>query len=534
MTAIAERGELGDRPAVELLCDLAVRGVDGKLELTDGRKKWHFYLQDGALKYSQSNLKTEQLKALKASAPEADARELLQLQATVRLMNVSEASGLSWSWSEGEAAPKNRPADLWEACWRAVQRRLSDDALRARLASVGERFPAFQTGGLATEMLPLSDGDRQMLVELDGQRHLDDVLDFSSSENPAAALYMGWLAGAVAFNSRSQEAEVSATELEIEDEGFEFEFEFDDDDEDEDDLDTGEVDRPEPPAASPATGPAGGFDIGALLAQQTGVSMELESPAEETDTELDQLQTTLARLESSENHFDVLGINWDADEQSYRGAYFQLAREFHPDRWGARPQEQTELAERILARVNEAWEVLGDAETRKTYVDSVIHGIKSEDELAMEKVQAILAAENEFKVAMQHFRANRLVQAHEIFERIAEAVPEENEYKAYYGYLIFKMNFERDPEAAERGADMVKEAIDNAKKLQSAWILMGQIYNHRDMPDMAKRCFTQTLKLNPSNQDALREMNRMKRQNTQQAPSGIGGWLSGLFGRKKS
>jgi curved DNA-binding protein CbpA len=56
--------------------------------------------------------------------------------------------------------------------------------------------------------------------------------------------------------------------------------------------------------------------------------------------------------------YAVLGVNPDADRAAIRRAYRDLARRHHPDFGG-------DVGE--MARINEAWHVLGHAERRETY-----------------------------------------------------------------------------------------------------------------------------------------------------------------------
>lgn len=50
-----------------------------------------------------------------------------------------------------------------------------------------------------------------------------------------------------------------------------------------------------------------------------------------------------------------------------RKAYHEAARRWHPDRFAGKPKADAERAEARMRRLNEAWEVLGDAQRRKTY-----------------------------------------------------------------------------------------------------------------------------------------------------------------------
>ncbi|HDD25211.1 MAG TPA: J domain-containing protein [Chloroflexi bacterium] len=62
------------------------------------------------------------------------------------------------------------------------------------------------------------------------------------------------------------------------------------------------------------------------------------------------------------DYYKILGIDRNASEQDIKRAYRRLARQFHPD---VNPENQR--AEERFKEINEAYEVLGDAEKRAKY-----------------------------------------------------------------------------------------------------------------------------------------------------------------------
>ena len=63
------------------------------------------------------------------------------------------------------------------------------------------------------------------------------------------------------------------------------------------------------------------------------------------------------------NYYDILGVDKSAVEKDIKSAYRKLARKWHPD---ANPTN-TRAAEEKFKDIQEAYEVLGDAEKRKKY-----------------------------------------------------------------------------------------------------------------------------------------------------------------------
>jgi len=72
-------------------------------------------------------------------------------------------------------------------------------------------------------------------------------------------------------------------------------------------------------------------------------------------------------MDTPENYYSILGISRDADGETIKQAYRQLARRFHPDLAG--PEGATEMK-----RINRAYAVLGDLEKKRQY-DTIVGGV---------------------------------------------------------------------------------------------------------------------------------------------------------------
>jgi WD40 repeat protein len=72
-------------------------------------------------------------------------------------------------------------------------------------------------------------------------------------------------------------------------------------------------------------------------------------------------------METSDNYYAILGVPIDADADTIKRAYRQLARRYHPDLAGPENAQQ-------MKRVNRAYDVLSDPQKRLNY-DTIIGGI---------------------------------------------------------------------------------------------------------------------------------------------------------------
>jgi curved DNA-binding protein CbpA len=523
-----QSGSLSQQPVYELFCSFAVQRASGRLELTDGRRKRVFFFEGGKLSAADSNIKTESLTQLKASFPKASETQIAELQGNLRVINAISLREGEWHFTPNEA-PKNRHSiGLLAACWQGIQRKMDLEEIENRLAGLDGRHPALDWANTITlKDLPLDPEVKSFLGELDGQRSLEDVLDFAPGEPGLAtrSLYLCVISGAVKLGANMSGAEVRVTRREASGGATTLISEA---------LaqKSQATKKPEPNPQSEDNM----LGIASLIADEIGTDvaapkLEGTDMTLSGDPEVRALQTVLAKMEQAENYFEVLGVNWKNSIQDNREAYFQLARKFHPDSNTALPEEQAELAHSIFTYISEAWETIGDEALVQAYIDKVIHGKLDENELAMEKVRLILQAEDEFRSAVAHLTAGRIVQAHELLKGCVESVPDEPEFQAYLGYTTFKLNKGRDQDEANRGQEALRIAVEQVAKAPGAWVLMGKVYNETGHGDLARSCFVKALKIQPTNPEANLEMKRLKGSRTTEKSSA--GFIRGLFSKKK-
>jgi tetratricopeptide (TPR) repeat protein len=132
------------------------------------------------------------------------------------------------------------------------------------------------------------------------------------------------------------------------------------------------ADRPQPAPARPDSAPLP--EEPGTAGPQTGVEEAIDSPRAELPPmdpqTLDERREILELLQSLplRNHFEVLGVRPGASGAEVKRAYSALVRRFHPDASrDPRLAGLRDILEAIFIRIGEAWEVLGDAQSRAAY-----------------------------------------------------------------------------------------------------------------------------------------------------------------------
>jgi len=69
----------------------------------------------------------------------------------------------------------------------------------------------------------------------------------------------------------------------------------------------------------------------------------------------------------SSDYYKILGVSKDSSEEEIQKAYRNLARKYHPDL-----NQGDKVSEKKFKEINEAYEVLGDKNSREKYKRSFL------------------------------------------------------------------------------------------------------------------------------------------------------------------
>ncbi|MDP2305207.1 MAG: DnaJ domain-containing protein [Pseudomonadota bacterium] len=550
------------------------------IEWRQDKRRRLFFFRAGTLVLVQSNLKSESPERIGERLTGMDGESLCTAVAQLRLREaLGEADGEVLMHPDAPA-PAFEPLDAIALLWGAA------DQLAPAPADAAPRAVHVQAALLAR--IPAGAEVTRYLLELDGGRPLGDVIDFGPDEPDviARALALAWALGAVEADEGASAVVVRGSspaavppsevllaaatprdpaapprvELTVDDIADLIRSELPTDSGRSRITPVASLAAPPDPTPGPSPGPSPQEPV--LGAQRPPAPVPPPEPepadasahpfggssvtvtlgggrpagASPADPLVARFGPALTRIRAAETHFAVLGTGWEDAAETHRRAYFGLAQRLHPDRFTADPAEIQQAASELFDRVRGAWEVLGDEDRRAAYISRVIHGEKTDDEKATERVRLILEAESDFKRGVADLQAGRLPMAHELFARVIRAMPDEPEFNAYAGFTTFRLEHTRNEAAAAKGAARVEAALQANEKLDNVWVLRGIILRTMGNEAAARQAFVTALKLRPTNPDAVREMKRLVREGPSApspggAPAG-GGFLSRLFGKK--
>ncbi|MBD0373373.1 MAG: DnaJ domain-containing protein [Pyrinomonadaceae bacterium] len=356
-------GKLNEHPLAELIRETVAEKLSGSLRLEQERIKTAIYFDSGRLIYATSNLRPHKLSeslrrwrvitdAQFASLPEGGKSDAETGRALVE-QGVLNRTALD-ELRARLVADVLRPALLWtEGAWNFDARvRLVEDvrteielpellmeaARRFPVNLAAARFPNLNEKVLpaqgAANNLPLLPTEAFILSRIDMPLRLHELLAISglSQQETLHACYALALGGL------------------IERDGWPRAF------------------TPDEVAKALATATAAAAAQGTTAAPRVTEAKKAEEakPAEPEFDEKRELEVLFQRMERATNHYQVLGVTRNADQETLKQTYHGLARRFHPDRFHQDAAVRSRL-EDAFARIAQAYETLRDKSSRAAY-----------------------------------------------------------------------------------------------------------------------------------------------------------------------
>ena len=218
------------------------------------------------------------------------------------------------------------------------------------------------------------------------------------------------------------------------------------------------------------------------------------------------------------SHYLVLGVPRSASATDVKAAWLAAAKRFHSDAFsGLDIGSARRIAEDLFTRVNEANSVLSDANRRAeydVYLDRKAKGLPTD-------VGAILRAEGMFQRGEILFKSGRWEDAEGQFREAISLNHTEAEFHAFLGMAMFKRSGK-----PEEALPHVHKALEMDPRLQSGTIFLSQIYQAQGEVERAQSLLRKAIERDPDFAEAKDELRRLRSPAAEQAK---GGFLSRLL-----
>lgn len=207
--------------------------------------------------------------------------------------------------------------------------------------------------------------------------------------------------------------------------------------------------------------------------------------------------------------FERLNVTGNSSLDEIKKNYYSLAREFHPDRFHTyRSEAVRDLADRIFTLINDAYNVLSDPKKREEYT-----AYEKTTEFEAGREGKFVDAEIQFQKAEALEKVGKLKEALEFYKWACKLNPKEPEYRAKMGWTMYRIGKrEKDMKEAKDGAMHVFKAYSEAPENDTVTYLVASIYRAEGNYKKTIEFLEKTLKINPDHELAKRELILLKRK----------------------
>ena len=237
---------------------------------------------------------------------------------------------------------------------------------------------------------------------------------------------------------------------------------------------------------------------------------------------------------TSQNYFQMLGIERDAGPELVQKAFFGLAKVWHPDRLPPALVDVKDACSKVFTHLTEAHATLMDPTKRSDYMTLIRDGGATPED--QQKIQAILEAATEFQKAEFLLKRNLTdMAAYEIVKRCVALDGEQADYLATLAWLDAQKPEWLSREKTLEKTLVLDRCIARNPNSERAFFYRGLLFKRAEEQSRALKDFKRAAELNPRNLDAMREVRlynmRGGNPNTVPPPKGATEKVGGLFGK---
>ncbi len=237
----------------------------------------------------------------------------------------------------------------------------------------------------------------------------------------------------------------------------------------------------------------------------------MPAAADETDSAIQNLEAMLQQFEAADP-YKILGVATDASAEEIQGAYHELARQYHPDRYQSRQfsAEVRAKAEQVFTYINESYGTLRNPSSRALYDDN---RRKNESPIEKRSSSGTAAGPADRDQAEVIFREGRACLARGDFEKAIEHLkncvwlsPGNARYHRYLG--VAQSESPKHRKSAEQ--HLLKSSELEPFSIESR-LALAKLYLKVSLPRKAEVQLREVLGLDPENREARRLSEELKK-----------------------
>ena len=217
------------------------------------------------------------------------------------------------------------------------------------------------------------------------------------------------------------------------------------------------------------------------------------------------------------DYFEALGLSRQCGPGEARKAYYQMAKEYHPDRFlgSGLSSEMSHKINEMFQYMTQAYTILSDADSCAGYLDELVNGPKKSIDISQ-----VIEAETCYQEGSALLKVRRYKAAAKALQRAIELSPEESEYMTYFALALFKSDPER-PDVLNQAMEVLLASREINPGLDLTHLYLGQVYQALGKERQAEKSFEMAVQANPNCTEALREL-RLMNLRREQAPQSKG------------
>ncbi|HET6411015.1 MAG TPA: J domain-containing protein [Anaeromyxobacter sp.] len=214
----------------------------------------------------------------------------------------------------------------------------------------------------------------------------------------------------------------------------------------------------------------------------------------------------LVEKQKTADHFQVLGVKRDASPATVKAAYFQAAKNYHPDAVPAdASSEVRKLCADVFARLSEAWAVLGEEGRRSKYLEEIESGGAADVD-----VMRILHAESLFGEATALVKSRRYDDALSKLVEATQLNSEEAEFGIWKAWCEFLLAGDKKRQQGTSAAT-IEAALKKNPKCAPGYLFLGQMAKLVNDLALAEKHLKRGLAAVPDHPDLARELKYLRR-----------------------